>query len=102
MVTPVLHLARGLRNVVGQQALQTPEVARVENLATLDLSLQFGPADKSILARERQLCAREGHVRRHRADPPDRIVVASPSSSKQVLRLMAEVIQVGAGWKIGH
>ena len=70
--------------------------------AGLDGSLEPGPAGEAVLAGQGQLRAGQGRLGGYRPDAADGRGVARLRGAQQVAGLVAQVVQAGAGRKIGH
>jgi hypothetical protein len=92
----VLHLGRRQLRIFREHRAEAAQISAVEDLATLDLPLQRRPAGEAVSARDRELSRCQRDAVRHRSDLLERRLVAALRRPQQILRLMAQLLQIGA------
>ena len=85
-----------------EELAQANGVDGIEDVAALDLELEPCPALEAELASERQLCGAQDQSIRDRAYPSERCRFATLRAAEKILRLSAELLEVGGRNKYGH
>ena len=93
MIDPMLHRRRRQIRLFNEEFAQTRRVSGIEDLASLDVAFEAGPARESVLTGDRQLRASQGRRRRHGGETSHGGQIAALHIAEQILGETTDLLE---------